>query len=93
MKKLNGGIVVLAVMAVVWFLQPSQVMAVDPERLTIEQLKNMLSDDAADVIVIDTRSLSSYEAGHIPGALPMPFPDGLRAGAEALPRKKTILLY
>lgn len=92
MKKLSSGIAVLIVLGISWFLVQAQCAAAEPERVSIEQVKNML-DDENDVIVIDTRSARSFEDGHIPGALPMPFPDGLRAGAESLPRDKTIILY
>ena len=67
-------------------------MAAEPERISAGKLKNML-DDENDVIVIDTRSELSYENGHIPGALSMPFPDGIRAGVKTLPKNKLIVLY
>lgn len=94
MKKLNGGIAVFILLTIAWFLQPLQTkcMAAEPERVSIEQLKDML-DGQTDVIVIDTRSARSFEDGHIPGALSMPFPDGLRAGVEKLSQDKTIILY
>ena len=92
MKKLSSGIAVLVVLGISWFLVQAQCMAAEPERVSIEQVKNML-DDENDVIVIDTRSARSFENGHIPGALSMPFPDGIRDGAESLPRDKTIILY
>ena len=92
MRRLNGGIAALIILTIAWFLQPSQVMGADPERVTIEQLKSML-DNKSDVIVVDTRSQSHFEAGHIPGALSMDYPDGIRAGIEKLPRMKTIILY
>ena len=92
MRRLNGGIAALIILTIAWFLQPSQVMAANPERVTIEQLKSML-DNKSDVIVVDTRSQNSFEAGHIPGALSMDYPDGIRAGIAKLPRMKTIILY
>ena len=91
MRKLNGYI---AVMIVAWFLQPLQTqgMAAEPERMPLEQLKG-LWDDQADVIVVDTRGEHEYEVGHIPGAISMPFPDGIRSKNQRLPRDKTIILY
>ncbi len=94
MRKLIGGSIIF-ILTIAWLLQPllTQCMAAaDPERVTIEQLKSML-DAKTDVIVVDTRSARSYENGHIPGALSMPFSDGLKAGAEKLPQDKTIILY
>ena len=92
MSRLKGGVAALVILTIAWFLQPSQVMAADPERVTIEQLKSML-DNKSDVIVVDTRSQNSYEAGHIPGALSMDYPAEIRAGIENLPRMKTIIFY
>ncbi len=93
MRKLIGYSIIF-ILAIAWLLQPSltQCMAADPERVTIEQLKDML-DAETDVIVVDTRSARSYEDGHIPGARSMPFSDGIRAGAEKLPQDKTIIFY
>jgi 3-mercaptopyruvate sulfurtransferase SseA len=93
MKRLIGGGIIVS-LAIAWLLQPlqTQCMAADPERVTIEQLKSML-DAETDVIVVDTRSARSYENGHIPGALSMPFPDGIKAGAETLPKDKAIIFY
>ncbi len=92
MKKSSSGIAILIVLGISWFLVQAQCMAAEPERVSIEKLKDML-DGQNDVIVIDTRSARSFENGHIPGALSMPFPDGLRAGVEKLPQDKTIILY
>lgn len=92
MRKLSSGIAVLIVLGISWFLVQAQCMAVEPERVSIEQVKDML-DGQNDVIIIDTRSTRSFEDGHIPGALSMPFPNGLRAGVEQLPQDKTIILY
>ncbi len=93
MRKLIGCSIIF-ILTIAWLLQPSltQCMAAEPERVTIEQLKDML-DAETDVIVVDTRSVRSYEDGHIPGALSMPFSDGIRAGAETLPQDKTIIFY
>lgn len=92
MKKLSSGIAVLIVLGISWFLVQTQCLAAEPERVSIEQVKDML-DGQNDVIVIDTRSTRSFEDGHIPGALSMPFPDGIRDGAENLPKDKMIVLY
>lgn len=92
MRKLSSGIAVLIVLGISWFLAQTQCMAAEPERVSIEQVKDML-DGQNDVIIIDTRSTRSFEDGHIPGALSMPFPNGLRAGVEQLPQDKTIILY
>lgn len=65
---------------------------VEPERIPLEEFKNLF-DSQADIIIVDTRSLENYEAGHIPGAISMPYPDEIRARNQKLPRDKTIILY
>ena len=94
MKKLNGCVAVLIIMTVACFLQPMQThgVAAEPDRISVEQLKGLL-DGQADVIVVDTRAEQEYEDGHIPGAISMPFPDGIRSKNKKLPRDKTIILY
>ena len=92
MRKLNVGMAAIVVLTIAWSLQASQAMVFDPERVTVEQLNSMLNEDA-DVVVIDTRSQSSFEAGHIPGALSISFGDELRDRQEELPRNKTIIFY
>lgn len=65
---------------------------VEPERISLEEFKNLF-DSQADIVIVDTRSLENYEAGHIPGAISMPYPDDIRARNQELPRDKTIILY
>jgi 3-mercaptopyruvate sulfurtransferase SseA len=65
---------------------------VEPERIPLEEFKNLF-DNQADIVIVDTRSLENYEAGHIPGAISMPYPDEIRARNQELPRDKTIILY
>ena len=94
MKKLTGSIAIFTVLAIAWALQPlqSQCMAADPERISIEQLKDLL-DNEADVVVVDTRAERFYEDGHIPGAVSMDYPGGIRSKGDELPRDKTIIFY
>jgi 3-mercaptopyruvate sulfurtransferase SseA len=65
---------------------------VEPERIPLEEFKNLF-DNQADIVIVDTRSLEDYQAGHIPGAISMPYPDDIRARNQELPRDKTIILY
>ncbi len=65
---------------------------VEPERISLEGFKDLF-DSQADITIVDTRSLESYEAGHIPGAISMSYPDEIRARNQELPRDKTIILY
>ena len=76
------------------FLQTLQSygLAIEPERITIKDLKSLL-DSKADVVIVDVRSVSSYDAGHIPKAISMPFSDGIKARNNELPKDKLIILY
>ena len=65
---------------------------VEPERISLEEFKDLF-DNQADIVIVDTRSLENYEAGHIPGAISMSYPDEIRARNQELPRDKTIILY
>ena len=65
---------------------------VEPERISLEEFKNLF-DNQADIVIVDTRSLENYEAGHISGAISMSYPDEIRARNQELPRDKTIILY
>ncbi len=62
------------------------------ERITVDELKDLL-DNQADVVIVDVRSKSSYDHGHIPGAIPMPYPEEIRSRHEELPTDKTLILY
>jgi predicted sulfurtransferase len=94
MKRLNRNITIVIVLAIVWFLQPAakQCIADSVNRISVQQLKTML-DSQTDVIVVDTRGESSYAAEHIPDAISIPYPDGIRAKNQELPKDKTIVLY
>src|SRR5687768_12738746 len=47
---------------------------------------------SADVVILDTRPASEYEAGHIAGAISVPVAD-LRRRLKALPRNKEYVAY
>jgi 3-mercaptopyruvate sulfurtransferase SseA len=59
-------------------------------RITTVELKNAL--DKGEAIVIDVRTSSAYEAGHIKGARLIPVSDFL-AQADGLPHDKLIVTY
>ena len=62
-----------------------QLEAIDEEALRRRVL-------AGNVTLIDVRPRVEYEAGHIPGALSIPFPE-LRRELKKLPRTKQIVAY
>ena len=94
MKRMNIGVSILIVLAFAWFVLPvqNQCFAADPERISLEEFKNMF-DSKVDMVIVDTRSITAYETGHIPGAISMSYPDEIRSRNQELPRDKTIVLY
>lgn len=64
----------------------------EAERISLTEFKTLL-DSQADMVVLDVRSKSSYDARHIPGAISMPYPDDIESRNQELPRDKTIVLY
>ena len=69
-----------------------QVFAAQPERIILEDLKRLL-DAKEKVTLVDVRGQIHYNFGHIPGAVSMPFPDGIEARHQTLPPDGLIVLY
>ncbi len=94
MKRLNNSVYIFIALIFAWFVLPlqTQSLAAEPERIPLEEFKNMF-DSEADMVIVDTRDISSYLEGHIPGAISMRYPDEIRARNQELPRDKTIILY
>ena len=91
MKRLNATIL----WAIVLFLHsqlPVQLFADEPERIALAELKRLL-DAKENVILIDVRNQLDYNLGHLPGAISMPFPDGIEARHQTLPPDGLIVLY
>ena len=62
-------------------------------RITIEELRTLI-DDKADVVILDVQLKSTYDKGHIKGALSFPWTAELTDGqARRLPRSKLIITY
>lgn len=67
------------------------------ERITAEELKQLIDQDA-DIVIVDTRDSISYDYGHIPGAIniyydPTADPMGREMILIALPMDKLIAIY
>ena len=69
-----------------------QALAVEPERIALAELKRLL-DAKENVTLIDVRALIHHNFGHIPGAISMPFPDGIEARHQTLPPDGLIVFY
>ncbi|MYE89339.1 hypothetical protein F4X33_10125 [Candidatus Poribacteria bacterium] len=91
MQRLNRVIV----WVIVLFLQQQllvQVFAAQAERITSKELKRLL-DAKEQVTLVDVRGQINYNLGHIPGAISMPFPDGIETRHQTLPAEGLIVLY
>jgi cytochrome c oxidase cbb3-type subunit III len=78
-----------------FFLLVGTVYAAHDEipRITIEELKKLI-DAKADVVILDVQLKSTYDKGHIKGALSFPWTAELTDGqARRLPRNKPIITY
>lgn len=65
-------------------------MVTEAARISPEELKAAMA--RKDVFIIDTRSADAYAAGHIEGAVSMPF-SSLEARINELPKNKLIAAY
>lgn len=91
MKRLNKA----TAWTIVFFLHSqllAQVFAAEPERIALAELKRLL-DAKENVILVDVRNQLQYNLGHLPGAISMPFPDGIEARHQTLPPEGLIVLY
>ena len=91
MQRLNRVIVCVIVL----FLQQQllvQVFAAQAERIDAKELKRLL-DANEKVTLVDVRGKINYNLGHIPGAISMPFPDGIETRHQTLPAEGLIVLY
>lgn len=60
-------------------------------RITLDELRDLLASPRK-IVLIDTRSRAEYEAGHIPGAISIPYAE-VDARYRELPRATQIVTY
>jgi rhodanese-related sulfurtransferase len=60
-------------------------------RISPETLKKRI-DSGEDILTVDVRSVNSYRAQHIPGAISVPFKK-VKARLDEFPRDKHIVFY
>ena len=70
---------------------PVPATAADVPRMRVKELKALL-DAGEEVIVVDSRSLTSYEARHIVGAISMPLLE-VDERYKELPQEAKIVFY
>ena len=61
-------------------------------RLNVVEVKERL-DSGSDIVVVDVRSKEEYDAGHIAGAISIPWTQDMDARYLELPRDKEIITY
>lgn len=67
------------------------ISASEVPRISVEELKERL-DNGEEIVVVDTRSTSSYDIEHIPGAISMPSTN-IESPLDELPLDQEIVLY
>lgn len=66
--------------------------AADMEQITVAEFKTLL-ENSTDVVAVDVRSKNTYDHGHIPGAISMPYPDEIESRHKELPADKILIIY
>ena len=78
---------------------PTEIMVSEKEekaaykQITAEEAKKIM-DSGEDIVILDVREQEEYDAGHIPGAVLLPYTELEAKAEEILPDKdKQILVY
>ena len=78
---------------------PTEIMVSEKEekaaykQITAEEAKKIM-DSGEDIVILDVREQEEYDAGHIPGAVLLPYTEFEAKAEEILPDKdKQILVY
>jgi 3-mercaptopyruvate sulfurtransferase SseA len=79
-------------MLILVFLGNSLVLAGDIPLVKPEELKKMIDEGRADIIVVDNQPKGAYDMGHIPGAVNLPWETEIK-GSMNFPRNKMLVLY
>jgi 3-mercaptopyruvate sulfurtransferase SseA len=87
-----GGCMIVSAMLILVFLGNSLVLAGDIPLVKPEELKKMIDEGRADIIVVDNQPKGAYDMGHIPGAVNLPWETEIK-GSMNLPRNKMLVLY
>ena len=57
-----------------------------------KQLKELMDAGSEDICIVDLRSAEDYAAGHIEGAINLPYGKGMEENFDILPTDKTLIL-
>ncbi len=65
----------------------------DYPRITCEELKQLIDTKKTDdIVIVDNQPAESFDEGHIPGAVSLPWTDEIKPPIR-LPRNKTLVMY
>jgi len=81
----------LAIASLIAFAQEERASS-DFPRVAPDELKKMIESKSSDFLVVSNDPQESFDEGHIPGAVSLPWVNQLR-GPVNLPRNKTLILY
>lgn len=87
-----GWCTIVSAMLILVFLGNSLMLAGDIPLIKPEELKKMIDEGRADIIVVDNQPKGAYDMGHIPGAVNLPWETEIK-GSMNLPRNKMLVLY
>lgn len=90
--KNRGGCMIVSSILILMFLGVNLVLGGDIPLVKPEELKKMIDEGRADIVVVDNQPKGAYDMGHIPGAVNFPWATEIRSSGN-LPRDKLLILY
>lgn len=63
------------------------------QNIKVEQVKEIVDAESDDYVILSVRRAEDYAAGHIKGAINIPFGAGMQEGFADLPKDKKIIVY
>lgn len=61
--------------------------------ISVEQVKELVDAGSTDYTILSVRSAEDYAAGHIPGAINIPFGAGMQENFSQIPADKPVIVY
>ncbi len=94
MSRIAAFVLAAFVFAVVSILALAQEETATPNipKISVEELRKLIDTHSPDILVLSNDPQESYDEGHIPGAISVPWAMEFRPPRN-LPRNKTLILY
>ncbi len=92
MKKLIISVFILGISALILTIILSTASAQEVARIKPEELKKLIDNKDANILVVDTQPKSAYDLSHVKGAINFPWAPELKSPGM-LPKNKTLILY